>query len=204
MLKKVLAATAVGLALAATAGRVQQTDAVRGKPAVSSSVQVVDNFRLTDETGRSQLLYARKDAPAVVLVMQGNGCPIVRNMTSDLRNLRDAYAAKGVEFMMINSNIQDTREAIAREVADFPVNMPVLKDDNQLVGLQLGAQRTSEVFVVDPKSWKVIYRGPLNDLWRPESQGLPQLCGGGARRRDRGQVLFGAEGSGRRLPDQLP
>jgi mono/diheme cytochrome c family protein len=163
MLKKVLAATAVGLALAATAGWVQQTDAVRGKPAVSSSVQVVDNFRLTDETGRSHLLYARKDAPAVVLVMQGNGCPIVRNMTSDLRNLRDAYAAKGVEFMMINSNIQDTREAIAREVADFPVNMPVLKDDNQLVGLQLGAQRTSEVFVVDPKSWKVIYRGPLND-----------------------------------------
>jgi thiol-disulfide isomerase/thioredoxin len=166
MIRKLAAATAIGLVLAVSASCMQQAELTKGKAELTETVTVaqkVDNFRLTDETGKSHLLYALKDAPAVVLVMQGNGCPIVRKMTPDLEAIRARYAAKGVEFMMINSNLQDTRETIAKEVKDFPVNMPVLKDDNQLVGRQLGVQRTAEVFVLDPKTWKVVYHGPLND-----------------------------------------
>jgi hypothetical protein len=38
----------------------------------------------------------------------------------------------------------------------------VVQDDMQFVGEQLGASRSGEVYVVDPKTWKVAYRGPLN------------------------------------------
>lgn len=122
-----------------------------------------DNFRLTDQDGRARELYALKDAKAVVLVTQGVGCPIVRKMTPDLEAVRAAYAPKGVEFMMVNSNNQDTRETIAAEAKEFSIKMPIVKDDQQLVGEQLGAVRTAEVYVIEPKTWKIVYHGPLND-----------------------------------------
>ena len=69
----------------------------------------VENFRLFDHRGASQQLYYFSDARAVVIMVHGNGCPIVRNARPALREIRDAYAAKGVEFLLINSNLQDDR-----------------------------------------------------------------------------------------------
>ena len=40
--------------------------------------QVVDNFRLLDQNGKSHELYYSSDMKAVVLMVHGNGCPIVR------------------------------------------------------------------------------------------------------------------------------
>jgi len=39
----------------------------------------VENFRLFDHKGGSHELYYYDDARAVVFLVQGNGCPIVRN-----------------------------------------------------------------------------------------------------------------------------
>src|SRR3546814_422917 len=75
----------------------------------------VDNFMLVDQNLRAHELYRLADAPAVVIVTTGNGCPIARSMTPALKALRDKYAAKGVEFMMLNSNLQDSSEAIQAE-----------------------------------------------------------------------------------------
>ena len=38
----------------------------------------VDNFRLVDAAGKAHELYYLSDMKAVVLMVQGNGCPIVR------------------------------------------------------------------------------------------------------------------------------
>ncbi len=43
----------------------------------------VDNFRLLDQNGASHELYYLSDAKAVVLMVHGNGCPIVRNTAAD-------------------------------------------------------------------------------------------------------------------------
>ena len=64
---------------------------------------------------------------------------------------------------MLNSSLQDSREAIAEEAKEYGYDIPILMDANQLVGEQLGVTRTAEVFVIDPKTWKVVYRGPLDD-----------------------------------------
>jgi peroxiredoxin len=124
----------------------------------------IKDFTLTDQNGKSHELYAMKDAKAVVLIWQGVGCPIVQQMTPGIKEAADKYGPKGVQFMMINSNIQDTPEMIKQEAESFDIKMPVLKDADQKVGLDVGVQRTAEVVVIDPKkNWKILYHGPLDD-----------------------------------------
>ena len=87
-----------------------------GGPALALSPgERVDNFRLLDHSGASQELYYLSDAKAVVLMAYGNGCGIVRNTLPALREIRDRYRAQGVEFLLIDSNLQDDRDAIARK-----------------------------------------------------------------------------------------
>jgi hypothetical protein len=123
----------------------------------------IDNFMLADETLMGHELYRLADAKAIVLITQGNGCPISRNLAPRVRELKAKYAPQGVEFLMLNSNLQDRREDVIEESKEFNFGVPVLMDVNQLVGEQLGVTRTGEFFVIDPKTWKVVYRGPLDD-----------------------------------------
>lgn len=142
-----------------------------GSPALAIEPgQVVDNFRLLDQGGKSHELYYLSDMKAVVVMIQGNGCPIVRQALPALAEVRASYRAQGVEFLLLNSNLQDTRELTAKEAAEFKIDFPIMLDESQLVGEALGVVRTSEVFVIDPKGWKLAYRGPMDDRLSYERQ----------------------------------
>ena len=130
----------------------------------------VDNFMLLDHHGAAHELYYYADAPAVVLIVQGNGCPIVRNALTDYSTVSEAYAPKGVEFFMLNANLQDGRATIAAEAEEWGIPYPILVDETQLVAESLGLTRTAEVLVVDPKTWEIAYRGPVNDRLSYERQ----------------------------------
>jgi peroxiredoxin/mono/diheme cytochrome c family protein len=123
----------------------------------------VDNFRLLDQAGASHELYYLSDTRAVVLMTYGNGCGIVQKSLPRLREIRDEYRAKGVEFLLIDPNLQDDRDAVAKEAAEFGNDLPILVDETQLIAEALGVDRTADVFVIDPKSWKLVYRGPMDD-----------------------------------------
>jgi Redoxin/EF hand len=121
----------------------------------------VDNFMLVDANMEAHELYRLADAKAVVIVSQSNGDGLMRAEAPALKSLKAAYAAKGVEFMMINSNLKDSREAILAEADKAGYDTPILMDSYQLVGESLGVTRSAEVIVVDPKSWKVVYHGAM-------------------------------------------
>ena len=123
----------------------------------------VDDFQLLDHNGAAHRLYYYKDSPAIVIMTQGNGCPIVRNAIPVLREVRDKYRDKGVEFFLLNSNLQDDRASISREAAEFGFDIPVLVDEHQLVGESLKVTRTAEVYVINPATRKVVYHGPIDD-----------------------------------------
>jgi mono/diheme cytochrome c family protein len=123
----------------------------------------VDNFRLLDQAGASHELYYLSDARAVVLMTFGNGCGIARKSLPRLRQIRDEYRARGIEFLLIDSNLQDDRDAVAAESTEFGNDLPVLVDETQLIGEALGIDRTADIFVIDPQSWKLVYRGPIDD-----------------------------------------
>jgi peroxiredoxin len=132
--------------------------------------QKVDNFRLVDQLGQSHALYDLADKKAVVIMVQGNGCPIVRQAVPALAEVRSKYREQDVEFLLLNSNLQDKRELVAKEAAEFKIDFPILVDETQRVGEALGVVRTSEVFVIEPKSWKLAYRGPMDDRLSYERQ----------------------------------
>ena len=130
----------------------------------------VDNFSLLDHRGAAHELHYYSDATAIVLIVHGNGCPIVRNALADYRAVSDVYAPRGVRFLMINANLQDGRDAIAQEAAEWDIPYPILVDETQLVGESLGLERTAEVLVIDPSDWRIVYRGAVNDRLSYERQ----------------------------------
>ncbi|MGI9327069.1 MAG: redoxin domain-containing protein [Pseudomonadales bacterium] len=130
----------------------------------------VENFRLLDHQGQSHELYYYSDAKAIVVMVQGNGCPIVRNAMPRFKQLRDEFEPQGVRFFLLNTNLQDNRKTVAAEAENFSYDIPILIDDSQLIGETLGLVRTGEVFVVDPKQWRVSYQGALDDRLTYEKQ----------------------------------
>jgi hypothetical protein len=136
----------------------------------SSAAQQVDDFRLLDQNGKSHKLHYLSDRKAVVIMVQGNGCPITRAAWSALKEIRSGYAAKGIEFLMLNPNLQDDRASIQAEAREFGYDIPILVDNTQLVGEALGVTRTSEVFVIETQHWNVVYRGPIDDRLTYERQ----------------------------------
>jgi peroxiredoxin/mono/diheme cytochrome c family protein len=130
----------------------------------------VENFRLLAHTGDSHELYYYSNLDAVVFLVQGNGCPIVRNAAPRFAELRDEFADQNVKFFMLNSNLQDNRASITKEAKEFGYDIPILMDDTQIIGESLDLVRTGEVFVVDPKTWKVAYSGALDDRLTYENQ----------------------------------
>jgi hypothetical protein len=120
---------------------------------------VVDNFRLIDQSGKTHELYYLSDMKAVVLLAQGSGCAASLSAAKSLDVLRAKYQTQGVEFLAVDSNLKDTPDAIAAQAKNDGIAMPILADQLQLIGESLGFSHNGEVLIVNPQNWKVIYRG---------------------------------------------
>ncbi len=128
----------------------------------TAAMAAVDNFMLVDQNLEAHELYRLGDASAVVVVTQANGDAVVRGLAPALKALKATYGAKGVEFVMLNSSLKDSREAVIAEAKAADYDLPVLLDVNQLVGEALGVTRSAEVLVINPKTWTVAWRGALD------------------------------------------
>ena len=158
-MKRVLVTTAIAAAIA-----VAGISSVIAAPAPTTGLvpEKVGNFQLTDTTRLAHELYYFKYAPAIVVMSQTNGSKVSREGAAELAKIQAAYKDKGVLFYMVNSNVSQSREATAKEAKAQKFAMPVLMDELQLVGEQLGVERDGEVFVIEPKSgFKVAYHGPV-------------------------------------------
>jgi peroxiredoxin len=130
----------------------------------------VADFTLTDQTGAAHQLYGLAAKKAIVIMTQSNGCPIVRLAVPALREVRDRYQSKDVEFLLLNPTSQDTADAVNKEAAEFGFRMTILLDRTQQIGELWGVDRTAEVFVIDPKTWTLRYHGPIDDRLGYETQ----------------------------------
>ena len=128
----------------------------------AASAFALEPMTMTDERGAMHRLFA-SDATATVILVQGNGCPIVRSVLPRFREVRDAYRARGVEFLLANANPQDDATSVQREADEFRFDIPVLLDREQGLADVLDIVRTAEVFVIEPTRHEVVYRGPIDD-----------------------------------------
>ena len=141
------------------------------EPDSPQSINVeVEDFGLFDHRGDFHTLHYYSDASAIVLFIQGNGCPIARNALPTLNQIRDTYAPKGVQFLMLNANLQDDRDDVFQEAQKFSIDYPILIDESQLIAESLDLHRTAEALVIDPKTWSIVYRGPIDDRLDYEAQ----------------------------------
>jgi hypothetical protein len=184
MRARILAATAAGLAFGTFALLSGPATADREPSPVEIPVRV-DDFRLIDHTGYAQSLRRLTDVKAIVLMTQVNGDAGSRAAAKSLESLSKQHA--GFEFLMLNSSLADDRPAIAAEAAAQGYTIPIMDDDLQLAGEQLGVTYAGEVFVVEPKLLRVIYHGPageplaaaLADIAAGRSVATPAVAGAG-------------------------
>jgi hypothetical protein len=168
-MRNVLLSTAAAVAVVGSVG----IASVAALGTQQSIPEKLSPFQLTDTTRLAHDMQYFKYAPAIVLMSQSNGSKVSRDAAAELAKLQAAYKDKGVLFYMINSNKGDTREAAAAEAAKNNFAMPVLMDDLQLVGEQLGVEHDGEVFVINPKDgFSIAYHGPLDDRFAKASYKL--------------------------------
>ena len=130
----------------------------------AESATRIERFMLPDMHGRDRSLDELSSNKLVVVAFLGVECPLARLYAPRLQELSDEYAAKGVAFVAIDSNQQDSLTDLVAFAQQYGVKFPLLKDRDQSVADQFGAARTPEVFVLDGQR-AIRYRGRIDDQY---------------------------------------
>ncbi len=130
-------------------------------PAVGATVP---NFRLKDVHRRPRSPDGYKGKKAFVVVFVGTECPLANLYVPTLIELHKQYAGKGVQFLAINSNDQDSFLRTSAHAQERNVPFPVLKDFDQRIADAFGAKRTPEAFLLDGKR-AIRYHGRIDDQY---------------------------------------
>jgi len=131
---------------------------------------------LASPDGRSTTVAAlTAQGRATVFVFWATQCPCVRRYQERVEALAAQYGARGVTFVGIDSNVDDSLEDIARVTKQRGVTLPVWRDDGGRLAKALGARSTPTVVLVDDKGL-VRFRGWLDNERLPgESDREPWL-----------------------------
>ncbi len=130
-------------------------------PALAGAADRVGNFALMDQEGYSHLMSWYDDHAAIALLVQANGSVATANAIDEFKAMQARYEEQGIEFFMINPTGNQDRASVAAATARLGGGIKVLIDDTQLISEALGVDKTGEVFLFDPKSFTVEFRGPV-------------------------------------------
>ena len=125
----------------------------------------VPNFVLRDSTGKETGLADFRDKNFVVVAFLSCQCPISNQYVPILNEIQQKYGERGLAVVGINSQAGDTSEKIAEHAKQFKIAFPVLCDGRQSAADILGAERTGEVFLLDPQRF-VRYHGRIDDRYQ--------------------------------------
>lgn len=130
----------------------------------------VDDVTLARPGGGVISLPAVGEKKLTVCAVLGVECPLARLYASRLSDLAKVYAPRGVEFIGVDANVQDTLAEIAAFAKENQLSFPLGKDTSEFARGTLGAKRTPEVFLLD-RDRIVRYHGRVDDQFAIE-QGL--------------------------------
>ncbi|MBI3838520.1 MAG: redoxin domain-containing protein [Planctomycetia bacterium] len=126
--------------------------------------QRVQPFELRDFRGKTYSLDDFKDKRSLVVAFLGTECPLALQYAPRLVQLSERFAERGVAFIGINSNQQDSITELAGYAKIHEIKFPLLKDVGNVVADRMGAVRTPEVFVLD-QDRVVRYWGRIDDQY---------------------------------------
>lgn len=124
----------------------------------------IEDFSLRDYRGKVHSLQDYAGRPLVVVAFVGCECPLARLYTPRLVSLAQNFSERGVTFLAVNSNRQDSITELASYARTHEVQFPVLKDPDNRVAELFGATRTPEVFVLD-RERRIRYSGRIDNQY---------------------------------------
>ncbi len=145
-------------------------------PAIAGATERVGDFALLDHNGYFHHMAWYDDHKAIAFLVQANGSAATEQSIAAFRAMQAKYDSQGIEFMMLNP-LGEARTAVSLEVATYGLDIPVLIDDAQLISEAMGIDKAGEVFLFDPRSFRVIYRGPAD---QPFADALAEIIAGKA------------------------
>jgi peroxiredoxin len=137
----------------------------------SSLGKKVEGFAARDYHGQSVSLADFAKHKIVVITFLGTECPLAKLYAPRLAQLNDLYKDRGVAFIGVCSNQQDSVTELAHYVKQHQVNFPLIKDLGNVIADQFGAVRTPESFVLDADR-VVRYWGRIDDQFGFQGNGI--------------------------------
>src|SRR6516162_9482883 len=96
----------------------------------------VADFKLRDYRGRERSLGEFLNGKAVVIAFVGTECPVAKLYATRLVEMAKQYEPKGVAFLAVNSNQQDSISDLTRFAQEHKISFPILKDVKNAVADQ--------------------------------------------------------------------
>ena len=121
----------------------------------------VENFSVTDTSGKAQTLNDIKGTNGAVIIFVSAHCPVVRAYNERMNIFANEYAAKGINVIGINSNVTEMPGEVKAH-GDATYKFPVLIDKNSALADKLGATKTPEVYFVNAKN-VLLYHGAIDN-----------------------------------------
>ncbi len=100
--------------------------------------------------------------PATVVAFISAECPMSNAFNDRLIALYKEYSAKGVRFVFVDANVNESSREVAAYRVSAGFSFPVYRDPRSQAANQLGASATPETYVIDA-SGVLRYRGYVED-----------------------------------------
>jgi peroxiredoxin len=145
----------------------------RNAPAAGPEIgAVAPAFTLKNVDGTEKSLADYADSKAVVVVFTCNHCPFAQKYEPRLITMQNDYAERGVRFVLINSNDPvkqplDSYAEMKKRATAKSYPFPYLWDETQEIARAYGANRTPEIYLLNPADMTVLYKGRIDDNTEP-------------------------------------
>ncbi len=128
----------------------------------AGDVTKVENFKLKDYNGKEHQLSDFKTSKAIVIMFVATQCPVSNDYNARMAEVYNDYKDKGIAFIGINSNKQESVEEIKNHAKENNLTFPILKDEKNVIADKFSASVTPEVYVLN-SNFEVLYHGRIDD-----------------------------------------
>ena len=131
------------------------------------------DFKLQDLDGKA-VAFTDLKGPVTVVTFISTICPISNAYDDRMNAVYKDYSAKGVKFIFVNANSNESASDVRQHAKDVGFEFPVYKDPRNLAADRFGASVTPESYVID-SGGVIRYHGQIDDnrnAARARTQGL--------------------------------
>jgi peroxiredoxin len=133
----------------------------------------IADFTVDDLNG-SPVQFSALRGPVTVVVFTSTNCPVSNAYNGRMNAVYRDYSAKGVKFIFVNANQNESAADVASHAKSVGFVFPVYKDPNNVLADRFDAQVTPETYVID-STGTLVYHGQIDDSrneQRVQQQGL--------------------------------